>query len=78
MEKLCASKTFFEMAGGGMHTLVLPPGSAPGHSYRNHQKILAYFSHLAPLVFFLFYLKAESKGRGVGHGTRIIGSFNGG
>ena len=33
-------------------------------SYRNHQKNLAYFSHLAPSVVFLFTKRQSEKGRG--------------
>ena len=50
MEKLYTSKTFLRMAGGWMHiphpTSLDPPLAI---SYRNHQKSMAYFSHLAPL-----------------------------
>ena len=54
MEKLYTSKTFLKMAGGKMHTLHPTPLDPPlAVSYRNHQKSLACFSHLAPLVFFL-------------------------
>ena len=45
-----------------MHTPHPTPMDPPlAISYRNHQKILAYFSHLAPLALF-FSEKAESKG----------------
>ena len=55
MEKLYASKTFLKMAGGKMHTSHPTPLDPPlALSYRNHQKSLAYFSHLTPLVLFLF------------------------
>ena len=81
MEKLYASKTFLKMAGGRMHAphptrLDLPLTK----SYRNHQKNLTYFSHLAPLVLFVL-LKAEGRvkggggGGGGGHGT-IAPSLN--
>ena len=33
-------------------------------SYRNHQKNLAYFSHLAPLVLFFFTKRQSQKGGG--------------
>ena len=47
------------MAGGKMHIPYPTPLDSPlVISYRNHQKNLAYFSHLAPLV--LFFLR---KGR---------------
>ena len=75
IEKLYASKTFLKMAGGRMHI----PHPAPldlllAISYRNHRKNLAYFSHLAALVLFFFYLKAESKGGG-GHGTMALSKY---
>ena len=66
MEKLYASKTFLKMGGGRMHiphpTLLDSPLTI---SYRNHQKNLAYFSHLAPLVLF-FLLKGKVKKGGGG------------
>ena len=46
MEKLYTSKTFLKMANGWMHTLRLPPGSAPGHKLQKPSKSLTYFSHL--------------------------------
>ena len=70
MEKLYISKAFLKMADGRMHaphpTPLYPPLAI---SYRNHQKSLAYFSHLIITIssFVLFYQKAESKG-GRGHG----------
>ena len=64
MEKLFTSKTFLKMAGGKMHTphltLLDPPLSI---SYGNHQKSMAYFSHLAPLVLIFFTKKQSQKGR---------------
>ena len=53
MEKLHTSETVLKIADGGMHTLYptfLDPPLAI--SYINHQKSLACFSHLAPLVLF--------------------------
>ena len=53
MEKLYrpSSKTFLKMADGRMHNPHPTPLDPPlAISYRNHQKSLAYFSHLAPLV----------------------------
>ena len=45
------SKTFLKMADGKMHIPHPTPLDPPlAISYRNHQKIQAYFSHLAPLV----------------------------
>ena len=66
MKKLYASKTFLKMAGGRMHTphptSLYPP---PAISYRNDQKSLVYFSHLAPLILF-FLLKGRVKRGGYG------------
>ena len=51
------------MAGGGMHTPHLNPlDPSLAISYRNHQKSLAYFSHLAPLTLFFFTKKRSQKG----------------
>ena len=62
MEKLYALKTFLKMAGGSMHIPYPIPLDRPlVIRYRNHQKNLAYFSHLAPLVLFLF-TKSQSQG----------------
>ena len=60
-EKL--QKTFLKMAGGRLHTshTSSTPLDAPlAISYRNHQKNLAYFSHLAPLALF-FFVKRQNK-----------------
>ena len=54
-------KSFLKMAGGRMHAphpTILPPLAM---SYRNNQKSLAYFSHLAPLILFIL-LKGRIKG----------------
>ena len=63
MEKLCISKVFLKMAGGRMHTphptSLYPPQAV---SYRNHQKSLVYFSHLAPLNLFFFTKRQSQKG----------------
>ena len=61
MEKLYTSKTFLKTTDGRMHTPLDPPLAI---SYGNHQKSLAYFSHLAPLILF-FLLKGKVK-RGEG------------
>ena len=70
MEKLYTSKTFLKMAGGKLHiphsTLLDPPLAI---SYRNHQKSLAYFSHLAPLNLFFFIKKLSLKEE---HGTMLL------
>ena len=63
MQKLYTSKTFLKMAGGRLHTshstLEGPPLAI---SYRNHQKNLAYFSHVAPLVLFFLTKRQSQKG----------------
>ena len=60
MKKFYASKTFLKMAGGRMHIPhPTPLDSLLAISYRNHQKNLAYFGHLAPLVLFLFPQKKK-------------------
>ena len=52
-----------------MHTPHPTPLDPPlAISYRNHQNSLVYFSHLAPLILFLFTKKQSQKGGG-GHGT---------
>ena len=69
MKKLYTSKPFLKMAGGRMHTShlnSLDPSLAK--SYKNHQKILTYFSHFAPLVLF-FLTEKQSQKKGGGHGT---------
>ena len=63
MENLYASKTFLKMAGGSWDAY--PSSYPPVISYRNHQKSLAYFSHLAPLNLFFFTKMQGQKG---GHG----------
>ena len=58
MEKLYSSKAFLKMAGGKMHTPYPPPlYPLQAISHGNHQKSLAYFSHLAPLILFFFTKK---------------------
>ena len=73
MEKLYTSKTFSKMAGGMVHTPHPTPLDPPlAISYKNHQKSLAYFSHLAPLILF-FFIK-ESRGEdqeGVWHNAPL-------
>ena len=55
------------MAGGRMHISHPTPLDSPlTISYGNHQKNLAYFSHLAPLVL-LFLLKGRVKRGGAWH-----------
>ena len=64
MEKLHTSKTFLKMAGGKMHNRPTPHStplcSPQAISYRNHEKSLVYFSHLAPLILF-FLLRGRVK-----------------
>ena len=51
------------MAGGRMHTPHLIPLDPPlAISYKNYQKSLAYFSHLAPSVLFFFTKTQSQKG----------------
>ena len=55
MEKFYTSKTFSKMAGGRLHTPHSIPLDPPlAISYRDHQKSLVYFSHLALLALFFF------------------------
>ena len=67
MAKLYSSKTFSKMAGGSMHSKHTPdltPLDSPlAISYKNHQKNLAYFSHLAPLIL-IFFTKRQSQKEG--------------
>ena len=56
------------MAGGRMHISYSTTLDSPlAISYRNHQKNLACFSHLAPLVMFFFTKKQSQKGGGTWH-----------
>ena len=65
MEKLYTSKILLKMAGGRMHTChPAPPNPLRAINYKNHQKSLAYFSHLAPLILFFFTKKQSQKGGG--------------
>ena len=51
--------------GGTMHIPYPTPLDSPlAISYRNHQKNLAYFCHLAPLVMFFFAKRQSQKGGG--------------
>ena len=62
--KLCTSKTFLKTAGGKMHTFYPNPLSPLlAIIYRNHQKSLTYFSHLAPLILFFFTKRQSQIGR---------------
>ena len=63
MERLYTSKTLLKMAGGKMHSPHrIPLNPSLAISYRNHQKSVAYFSHLAPLILFIFTKKQSQKG----------------
>ena len=63
MEKLYTRKIFLKMAGGRMHTPHLTPLDLPlAISYINHQKSLACFSHLTPLIVFFFTKRRSRKG----------------
>ena len=44
-------------------------------SYRNHQKGLAYISHLAPIVFCSFLLKGKVKGGGAWHNAPLLNTL---
>ena len=67
MENLYTSKIFLKMVGRRMHTSFPTPLDPPlAIIYRNHQKSLAYFSHLATLILFLFTKRQSQKG---GHDT---------
>ena len=60
-------KTFSKMAGGEMHISHPIPLDPPlAISYKNHQKSLAYFSHLAPLILLVFTKRLSQK---EGHGV---------
>ena len=62
MEKLFTSNTFLKMAGGGDAYPPFYPLDPPlAISYRDHQKSLAYFSHLAPLTLFFFTKRQSHK-----------------
>ena len=64
MEKIV---TFLKMADGRMHTSYPTPLDPPlAISYKNHQKSLAYFSDLAPLILFTFTKRQSQKKKGGG------------
>ena len=73
MEKLYTLETFLKMSGGKMHSLSYPSSYPLDISYRNHQKSLAYFGDLAPLVLF-FFTKRQSQ-KGGRHGTRPLNTL---
>ena len=68
MEKLCTSKTLLKIAGGKMHPHLTPLDPPLAVSYRNDQKSLVYFSHLAPLILFFLTKKQSQKGE---HGPML-------
>ena len=67
VENLYTSKTFLKMTGGRMH-VPHPTPLDPPLAVIYHQKSLAYFSHLTPLVLF-FLVKGRVKREGGEHGT---------
>ena len=62
------------MAGGRRHTPHPTPLDPPlAISYKNHQKSLAYFSHLAPLISFCFTKRqSQEEKTGGGDGTTLL------
>ena len=64
MKKLYTTKDFTKWLVGwwddALHTPLHPPLAI---SYKYHQKNLAYFSHLAPLILFFFTKRRSQKGR---------------
>ena len=67
------SKIFLKLAGGRMHTpqaSFYPLDASLVMSYRNHQKSLVYFSHLAPLTLFFFTKRPTQKRGGAPFNTR--------
>ena len=71
MEKLYTSKTFLRMAGGRMHIPhPTPLDSLLAISYRIHQKNVAYFNHLAPLLLFMCTDKGRVKRRDIAQWRR--------
>ena len=64
------------MAGGRMHIPHPTPLDSPlAISYKNHQKNLAYFSHVAPLVLFLFIKRQSQRGGGMAQWPRFYIRF---
>ena len=63
-------KNIFETAGRKMHTLhPAPLDPLQAISYRNHQRSLTYFSHLAILILFFFTKRQNQRGGGARHNT---------
>ena len=69
-EKIVYIKNISKTAGGRMHTPHPTPLGPPlAISYKNHQRSLAYFGHMAPFILSIFYLlKDKVKLRGPGGG----------
>ena len=63
MEKILYIKNIFEN-GWWEDALHIPHPTLLAVSYRNHQKSLTYFSHLAPLALFFFTKRQIPKGGG--------------
>ena len=76
--KFYTLKTFLKMESGKVH--ISHPGPTPLDppltiSYRNHQKSLAYFSHLAPLVLFFFIKRQSQKKDEVWHNASSLNAL---
>ena len=68
MKKLYTSKTFSKrLVGRGIPLILRPLGPPLAISYKNHQKSLAYFSHMAPFIL-LFFTKRQSQEERTGGG----------
>ena len=76
MEKLYLRKTFFKMAGGGMHPLhplwIHSCGGEHSLNCKSHQKSLAYFSHLET---FCPFTKRQSQKQGPLHDSPLNASL---
>ena len=71
MEKLYPSKTFLKMTGERVHNSHPTPLAI---RYRNYQKSLVYFSHLAPLILFFFnfvFKRPSQRGGGAWHNAPL-------
>ena len=81
MEKFYTSITFLIMASGTVGGCIPYPSSYPldpslAISYRNHQKSLAYFSHLAYQLYSFLPKRQSQKGRGAWHmGTELLNTL---
>ena len=73
MKKLYTSKTFSKTASGRRHTPHPNPlGPLLAINYNNHQKSMAYFSHMAPLILLIFYKKNIVKRKEPGGGGELF------